>query len=462
MTAPDRPTREAVERALTLQDGSVLAAEVRALRAELVGVIHAAGEHPDVPYGELLAELRRLVENDQHCIEKHGAALVARTPQPAAAPTTFEIDGVLRSQQSEPDDDPQQQCRCCRPRGHVYAFGIDLPFEVPGTRGPVAAHPSDWISRALYAHRFEDGRKVRLTLTLDPTYAPPLPAEGNDGPDECYAEAVGMPEHCRGSACMSEMCAPHPAEPADPRDAEFWRLVQAGYSYQEAQRRSMLTGAVPLPAVPDGAVVGAARDLVGHTDRMLNDWAEMRPREGMSAEKHEQATALRARVLWAPLHSKADTLRQALDAVPDGADAPARRRTEAEERASLLRHYLAAVAARIGRSDLTRQVVPSASSVVIEEVGEAVLAEIERQREGLANATSNLSLSVNSSSDGEDVPARLDAAADTLAPFDRSKDSSARQAERHLRRAADWLNYTSSAARAAVAAALARPTGGTT
>lgn len=43
---------------------------------------------------------------------------------------------------------------------------------------------------------------------------------------------------------------PQPAEQAAPRDAEFWRLVQAGYSYQEAQRRSMLTA--PLPAVPDG------------------------------------------------------------------------------------------------------------------------------------------------------------------------------------------------------------------
>ena len=68
----------------------------------------------------------------------------------------------------------------------------------------------------------------------------------------------------------------------------------------------------------------------------------------------------------------------------------------------------------------------------------------------------------NASADGEDVPARLDAAADVLAPFDSSKDSSARQAERHLRRAADWLNATSPAARVAVAAALARPTGGTT
>lgn len=61
--------------------------------------------------------------------------------------------------------------------------------------------------------------------------------------------------------------------------------------------------------------------------------------------------------------------------------------------------------------------------------------------------------------DGGDVPARLDAAADVLAPFDSSKDSSARQAERHLRRAADWLNATTPAACAAVAAALARPTG---
>lgn len=50
-----RPTRAAVERALKLQDGSVLAAEVRALRAEL--------EHPN-----------------EFSVR---AALVARTPQPA-------------------------------------------------------------------------------------------------------------------------------------------------------------------------------------------------------------------------------------------------------------------------------------------------------------------------------------------------------------------------------------------
>lgn len=80
-----------------------------------------------------------------------------------AEPVKFEIDGTLSVNQSELDPDPQRQCLCCRPRGHVYGFGIDLPFEVTGASGP---HPSDWLSRVLYPHRFEDGRKVRLTLEL--------------------------------------------------------------------------------------------------------------------------------------------------------------------------------------------------------------------------------------------------------------------------------------------------------
>lgn len=89
MSTLDRPTREQVDLALADADlgstivGATLAAEVRALRTELADVRRAADEHPDVPHGELLAELRRLVENDEHCIETHGVALVARTPQPA-------------------------------------------------------------------------------------------------------------------------------------------------------------------------------------------------------------------------------------------------------------------------------------------------------------------------------------------------------------------------------------------
>lgn len=57
--------------------------------------------------------------------------------------------------------------------------------------------------------------------------------------------------------------------------------------------------------------------------------------------------------------------------------------------------------------------------------------------------------------DGEDVPARLDAAADALAKLSTRPDDAARQAERHLRRAADWINAMRPTARAAVAAALA-------
>lgn len=93
---------------------------------------------------------------------------------PVGERVTFEIDGVLRSQQSAAEEDPQRQCLCCRPRAHVFAYGVALPFEVAGPRGPLAASPSDWISRVLRDHRFEGGRKVRLTLTLlDPASEAP-------------------------------------------------------------------------------------------------------------------------------------------------------------------------------------------------------------------------------------------------------------------------------------------------
>lgn len=54
--------------------------------------------------------------------------------------------------------------------------------------------------------------------------------------------------------------------------------------------------------------VEAAHELVRHVDRMAADWAEMAPREGMSAEEHERQRQLRNRELWAPLHVKADRL----------------------------------------------------------------------------------------------------------------------------------------------------------
>lgn len=42
---------------------------------DLITKIRAiAGVHPDAPSGELLGEIRRLVENDEHCIERHATA----------------------------------------------------------------------------------------------------------------------------------------------------------------------------------------------------------------------------------------------------------------------------------------------------------------------------------------------------------------------------------------------------
>ncbi len=105
MTSPDRPTREQVEAALLSAEkdahrrglGSVLAAEVRALRAELDRV-HSALRHESDAHvaerGRLRAELelfamhpatntvKRLLEAEDE-VSRLRAAGVARTPQPA-------------------------------------------------------------------------------------------------------------------------------------------------------------------------------------------------------------------------------------------------------------------------------------------------------------------------------------------------------------------------------------------
>lgn len=58
--------------------------------------------------------------------------------------------------------------------------------------------------------------------------------------------------------------------------------------------------------------VDAAWDLVGHIDRMADQWAAMGPSENMSAEEHERAVAARNLELWDPLHHKARVLDEAL------------------------------------------------------------------------------------------------------------------------------------------------------
>ncbi len=108
MTAPDRPTREQIDAALARADyavsivtsetgggGSiaVLAAEVRALRAEL-GARPRQCSCPDAE--ETYAQLER--EHERVCAELDAsrAALAARTQQPAERPDVIRSVGALR------------------------------------------------------------------------------------------------------------------------------------------------------------------------------------------------------------------------------------------------------------------------------------------------------------------------------------------------------------------------------
>ncbi len=91
------------------------------------------------------------------------AAAPEENRQPAAV---FTIDGAIASMATQPGQARHGQCKCCRPRGHVFWYGIRLPFQVPGTNGPGPAQPHDWLYRLLYPYRFDDGRKVRLTLEI--------------------------------------------------------------------------------------------------------------------------------------------------------------------------------------------------------------------------------------------------------------------------------------------------------
>jgi hypothetical protein len=88
---------------------------------------------------------------------------VRETREPA---TTHTIDGVIVSMQSAPQPELPDGCICCRPHAHVFCYGVDLPFEVPGVQGPTAASPADWVQRILFRYRFDGGRKVRLTLEI--------------------------------------------------------------------------------------------------------------------------------------------------------------------------------------------------------------------------------------------------------------------------------------------------------
>lgn len=81
---------------------------------------------------------------------------------------TWTTEGILWNQQIEPGHERFGQCRCCGPRGHVFAYGVNLPGTVPGVNGPVPAQPRDWLSQILHEHRFSPGARVRITVELLP------------------------------------------------------------------------------------------------------------------------------------------------------------------------------------------------------------------------------------------------------------------------------------------------------
>lgn len=119
-----------------------------------------------------------------------------------------------------------------------------------------------------------------------------------------------------------------------------------------------------------------------------------------------------------------------LPAVPDG-----------EARDRLLRHYLGKAAARLDLPDQARRVTPTADVDEIESVGEAVLAELERLRGG------------PSQPDARDVVPRLYAAAAALSDAEPMSCAGG-----DLFGIAVALGYMPVEVRAAVAAALSRPT----
>jgi hypothetical protein len=102
------------------------------------------------------------------------ALLAARAWHTRRAGETFTADGVIAHRQAPAQPDPESQCLCCRPYGHVYWKGIELPGQpdAPGTDGPVPAQPRDWLSTILHPYRFDRGRRVRLTLEILPADEP--------------------------------------------------------------------------------------------------------------------------------------------------------------------------------------------------------------------------------------------------------------------------------------------------
>ena len=118
------------------------------------------------------AELhRRYLVSDQQDqipvgVDTPSGHVIDPEPEQRKPAATFTVRGVFRTNQAELKSDPAQQCLCCRPRGHVFGWGIDLPGTEAGTQGPIPLRPETWMHRILGQYRFEPGRKVRLTLEI--------------------------------------------------------------------------------------------------------------------------------------------------------------------------------------------------------------------------------------------------------------------------------------------------------
>lgn len=194
MSAPDRPTREQVETALRRADRygggtpplttDVLAAEVRALRAELeLFALHPA---------ENL--VKRLLEREDECARLR-AALVARTPQSDDPADTARVGDQLgqewvRAQRSVADGG----CRVASPRSlmwvctrsvhpgrqHVATIGGQVVAAWPNSHAPLPAvpdgewealpveHPDKWILEPVdWPDGFAPQRKHRFPLAED-------------------------------------------------------------------------------------------------------------------------------------------------------------------------------------------------------------------------------------------------------------------------------------------------------
>lgn len=90
-------------------------------------------------------------------------------PLDLEAPTaaTYSAVGILHTMQTRPGERNYGECLCCNGRGHVFAYGLDFPDPAPH-RNSGLQNDADWIHDRLYAHRFQDGAKVKITVEVLP------------------------------------------------------------------------------------------------------------------------------------------------------------------------------------------------------------------------------------------------------------------------------------------------------